>query len=461
MEDRFPVRSCPMPAPVFAFLALTSGSYEGAIIRDMRLANELHRRGYKVVIYWMVERNADLVDPGITQRILCRGIRYQFKKPSSIMDALGVTYSIFPPKMRREFLQRHPDYVDRLLTNFVRTVCDGDKADPAIVSRLLKFMKLDGVTHLLPTFAMICPFALAARRRNEHPFDYLPTFQGEEIFANYARRIGRLQDYHSMLREVVAHSPWPSVAVSRDYILRLRDEMGIDPGRLRAIHPGIELPTRKEPPAFEVLKPKFPLLKRDIPIVTYIGRQDSEKGIDLLLYAARMVMDRGHPFQLVICGGTSFGQKYRDVLIHIAEHLRVPTHHRRRIPSEMRDALYHYSRCIVYPSIHREPFGMVAAEAMSHGTPVIVPDIGGITEAIEYNGARGGLTFKSWDSADLARQLERLLTDDALHGELKSRTHEIAQQFSVPKLADRMLSHLGIEAAPCEAQIANVQAAAT
>src|SRR5687767_15961716 len=110
MEDRFPVRSCPMPAPVFAFLALTSGSYEGAIIRDMRLANELHRRGYKVVIYWMVERNADLVDPGITQRILCRGIRYQFKKPSSIMDALGVTYSIFPPKMRREFLQRHPDY---------------------------------------------------------------------------------------------------------------------------------------------------------------------------------------------------------------------------------------------------------------------------------------------------------------------------------------------------------------
>ena len=46
-----------MPQPVFAFVALTSGSYEGAIIRDMRLANELHARGFRVHIYWMMETN--------------------------------------------------------------------------------------------------------------------------------------------------------------------------------------------------------------------------------------------------------------------------------------------------------------------------------------------------------------------------------------------------------------------
>ncbi|MGE5607891.1 MAG: glycosyltransferase family 4 protein, partial [Bacillota bacterium] len=146
----------------------------------------------------------------------------------------------------------------------------------------------------------------------------------------------------------------------------------------------------------------------------------------------------------VVCGGSSFGQRYRDVIKHIAQHLRVQIHHRRRIPGEMRDALYAYSRCIVYPSIHREPFGMVAAEAMSYGTPVIVPDSGGITEVIQWEGRRGGLTFRSWDSADLAKQLERMLTDDQLHRELAANTREIAANFTVDRMTDQVLEHLGI-----------------
>ena len=434
----------PGSPPVFAFLALTSGSYEGAIIRDMRLANELHRRGHKVVVYWMVEQNRDLVDRGIRQRVLCRGIRYLFRKPSAVLDALGVSLSAWPPKMRREFMQRRPDFMDRMIVNFVHLVCDGGESDRRLVSKLLRFMKADGVTHVLPTFAMSCPFVLAARRRNQHAFEYLATFQGEEIFANYAELIGRLPQYHERLREVVAGSPWPAVAVSRDYIARLRDEMGIDAQKLVPIYPGIELPKTLTPPDFAVLKPKFPYVTRDLPIVTYVGRQDAEKGIDLLLYAARMLLDKGHKFQLVICGGTSFGQRYRDVLIHIAQHLRVPTHHRRRIPGEMRDALYRYSRFIVYPSIHREPFGMVAAEAMSHGTPVVVPDLGGITEAVTVNGKSGGLTFRAWDSADLARQMERILTDDVLYQELKGNTRELAGHFTVGRMTDEVLRHMGI-----------------
>jgi glycosyltransferase involved in cell wall biosynthesis len=309
-------------------------------------------------------------------------------------------------------------------------------------------MKADGVTHVLPTFAMSCPFVLAAKRRDQHHFEYLPTFQGEEIFANYAEMIGRLPEYHERLREVVAGSPWPAVAVSRDYIARLRDEMGIDAQRLVPIYPGIELPRDEPPPEFAALKPKFPNLTQDLPIVTYIGRQDSEKGIDLLLYAARMLLDQGLKFQLAICGGTSFGQRYRDVLKHIAQHLRVPTHHRRRIPSEMRDALYRHSRFIVYPSIHREPFGMVAAEAMSHGTPVIVPSLGGITEAVAAGGKSGGLTFNPWDSADLARQMRRLLTDESLYQELKGNTRALAQSFTVTRMTDEVLRHMGLMTGP-------------
>jgi glycosyltransferase involved in cell wall biosynthesis len=87
---------------------------------------------------------------------------------------------------------------------------------------------------------------------------------------------------------------------------------------------------------------------------------------------------------------------------------------------------------------------MVAAESMSHGTPVLVPDIGGITESIQVNGQSGGLTFRSWDSAHLASQLDRLLTDDTLHADLSANTRQIASNFTVEKMTDQILSHLGL-----------------
>lgn len=435
-----------MPAPVFGFLAFTSGSYEGAIIRDMRLANALHRCGYKVVIYWMMERNAELVDKGIPQRVLCNGMRFQFQKPSNLMDRLGRMTGILAAQRRRRFMQEHPNYVNRLMSNCCRAIVDGD---PGLTDRLEKFMRADGVTHLLPTFAMICPFAQPIKEQKRHAaFDYLVTFQGEEIFANFAERIGRLDDYHRRLRETVAASGWPAIAVSRDYAKRLNEEMGIPLERMTPIYPGIELP--KEEPAdfatnFAIASKIFPSLKADVPIVTYLGRQDAEKGIDLLLYAVKMLRERGVPLQLLCVGGSSFGGQYMDSMRQIAEHLRLNVFWKRRVTNEVRNALYQMSRCVVYPSIHREPFGLVAAEAMSHGTPVVVPDQGGITEVVDVDGRRGGLTFKSWDSGDLAEQLQRLLGDDGLYASLKENTRALAEYFSVDQLTNRILAHVGLD----------------
>jgi glycosyltransferase involved in cell wall biosynthesis len=430
-----------MSPPVFAFVALTSGSFEGAIIRDMRLANELHARGFRVLIYWMMETNRELVAPGIPQRFLCRGTRYQFDRPSNFCDFAGMAVNLYAAPRRRRFMQQHTDYLSRIMCNLVRAMCDGD---PGLERRLERWIIRDGVTHLLPTFAMICPFAQAVKEKGVAKFDYLVTFQGEEIFANYAKRINRLEDYYARLRDSTAASGWPAIAVSRDYIDRLHDEMGIDPSRLTPIYPGIELTPQQAEPSFATLLEKLPGLRADIPIVTYFGRQDSEKGIDLLLYAVKLLEQKGLKMQIVACGGSSFGLRYREACEQIAGHLRLNVMWKRRISDEARAALYAHSRCIVYPSIHREPFGMVAAEAMSHGTPVLVPDQGGITEVIRHNGAAGGLTFKSWDTCDLAEQLSRLLTDDKLHAQLASQARSVAANFSVARMTDHVLEHLGL-----------------
>jgi glycosyltransferase involved in cell wall biosynthesis len=436
-----------MPNPVFAFLAFTSGSYEGAIVRDMRLANVLHRRGFKVVIYWAMETNRQLVDPAIPQRMLFRGFRYLRKRPSGLLDRIGVLTGVYPAKRRLRFMQQHPQMVSGPLTHYVRSMCDGAD-DAGLVRRLEKFLARDGVTHLLPTFVMACPLALAARDRGTHPFEFIATFQGEEIFANYAQNISRLDDYYAQLRRCVAASPWPAVAVSDDYAQRLSADVGLDRARLVTIYPGIVAPPSKSKPPFELLTEKMPGLNPAIPIVTYFGRQDVEKGIDLLLYATRIVKERGASMQLVICGGSSFGWNYQEICKEIARHLRLSIFWKRRVSDELRAALYAHSRFIVYPSIHREPFGMVAAETMSHGTPVIVPNFGGITEAIRADGLIGGLTFKVWNTQDLAEQMHRLLTDDALHTSLAANTRQIAQKFSVDVMTDRILAHIGLAPKP-------------
>jgi glycosyltransferase involved in cell wall biosynthesis len=451
-RDGMPRRPVTPPSgksPVLAFLAFTSGSYEGAIIRDMRLANELHRRRYKVQIYWMMEKNPELIDRGIPQRVLARGLRYHFRTPSGFLDKLGKIFGIFPLARRRLFLNQHPDYVARVMGNLMQVICDGGRSDTKLVDRLEEFLIRDEVTHLLPTFAWTCPIAQRVRERGRAQFEYLPTFQGEEIFAHYAMRIGRIGDYHRVLREVMDGSPWPAVAVSRDYIGRLREEMGLNGSRMTTIYPGIELLPRvpladASPTDFGLLKTIFPSLKADIPIVTYLGRQDPEKGIDLLLYAARMLADRGVRVQLACVGGSSFGLQYRKSCEAIAEHLRLTVFWKGRVSNELRSALFRQSRCVVYPSIHREPFGMVAAEAMSFGAPVLVPNLGGITEVIEVEGRRGGLAFAAWDTVDLARRLGELVTDDALHAELAGNARAIAERFSTAKMADDVLAHLGL-----------------
>ena len=55
-----------------------------------------------------------------------------------------------------------------------------------------------------------------------------------------------------------------------------------------------------------------------------------------------------------------------------------------RIPDDVRDGLFMVADCAVFPSLY-EPFGIVALEAMAAGTPVVVSDVGGLSEVVEMH----------------------------------------------------------------------------
>src|SRR4249920_448511 len=64
------------PSPAFGFI-LVGGALTGAQVRDVRLANELVRRGYPVHVWWAFDWPRDgRLDPAIEQRWLFSSPRY-------------------------------------------------------------------------------------------------------------------------------------------------------------------------------------------------------------------------------------------------------------------------------------------------------------------------------------------------------------------------------------------------
>ena len=67
---------------------------------------------------------------------------------------------------------------------------------------------------------------------------------------------------------------------------------------------------------------------------------------------------------------------------------------------------------VVCPSVWDEPFGLVGLEAMSHGTPLVAFDVGGIPEWLD-DGVNGFLVPRC-DTWAMAKATERILMDAAL-----------------------------------------------
>lgn len=437
--------------PVFGCI-LFGGSLSGALVRDVRLANELSRRGFIVHVWWAMDwqKSAGL-DPAIHQHWLFNGLRMWNRNVTrGGFEWLGrLMNRLYSDRTRAHGLQRRPGVVKRMMDNLTLLVCAGVERDETVVRRLGEELERHAITHLLPMLEMLSLWSEAARKRMRTPAKNLVTFQGYELYSTYARDLGVERQFYARLAETVQKSNYPAIAVSEDYRQRVHEELAVPLERLVAIPPGVPAATAMDrEQARDLLRNKFSGYRDDLPLIAYLGRRDTEKGLDLLLYAAAILRRRGRQFQLAICGPSLWGDHYGKVCQKIAEELRCPVLWRRFVPDEVRTALFSTARCVVYPSIHREPFGMVAAEVVAHGTPAIVPDHGGVSCAIDAAGETAGLRFKAWDSGDLAEQIERLLIDDELHARLSEAGPRVAAHFSISNLADRVLDHLDLPRRP-------------
>jgi glycosyltransferase involved in cell wall biosynthesis len=96
------------------------------------------------------------------------------------------------------------------------------------------------------------------------------------------------------------------------------------------------------------------------------------------------------------------------------------------------------ARCLalVVPSIWPEPFGIVVAEALAAGRPVVGSAIGGIPELVRDG--REGLLVPSDDAAALGGALERICRDGPLREVLAANALERANRYTPNAIMPRL-----------------------
>ncbi len=142
--------------------------------------------------------------------------------------------------------------------------------------------------------------------------------------------------------------------------------------------------------------------------VGFIGRFSPIKGLHVLARAVQR-LDRfsDRPIRLVLAGDGRFVDRFGGGLVEteLARVARVE-----RLGWVDRATFFASVDLVVVPSVWAEPFGLVAAEAMAYGRPVVVSDAGALTEVV---GPSYPWVARAGDAADTARVIQRFVdTDD-------------------------------------------------
>jgi glycosyltransferase involved in cell wall biosynthesis len=181
-------------------------------------------------------------------------------------------------------------------------------------------------------------------------------------------------------------------------------------------------------------------LSPDAPTIGFVGRLQHWKGVHLVLEAfAHVLRDDPSPELVVVGGPHKYEPEYPDALHALADELGIADRVR-FVGAQQNVAEWVQAMDIVVHASGREPFGMVIAEAMAMGKPVVASAAGGPSELID-DGVNG-LLFPSGEADALAESMSRLLGDPALAERLGEAARTRALELSADGYAERVVAAL-------------------
>jgi len=292
---------------------------------------------------------------------------------------------------------------------------------PILLRQLLPSLRWADVAHLTAVYNFPTLPTLAACRWLEKPLVWSTR--------------GALQRWQSSRRPALK-AGWESICrriAPRGAVLHVTSEQEAAesiarfPGTSAALIPnGVEIPPR---PEHRNGSERLRLL--------FLGRIDPKKGIENLLAACQRLRNLDKPWSLVIAGTGDVA--YTAGLVENARALGV--HDQVTFVGEVRGQvkadLFAESSVAVFPS-QTENFGMVVAEALAHGVPVIASK-GTPWSGVEAHGC--GLWVEN-DPATLGAAIERMSRMPLREMGERGR-HWMEEEFAWETVARRMLQLYG------------------
>ncbi len=197
-------------------------------------------------------------------------------------------------------------------------------------------------------------------------------------------------------------------------------DYGYPEDKIEVVHNGTDVEKFKPAENWQQLRSQWNV-SHEATLISYIGRIDTEKGLETLIKAAAILVGQGADVQVRLAGkpvvhfNAEKGQEcedegmlYQRSLIDLADSLDVGD--RVTFLGHVPDprSLYQASDVSVLPSVWKEPFGRSIIESMACGTPVVASRIGGIPEILTGSFAQQLAT--PGDEVDLAKRLAQTMT---------------------------------------------------
>lgn len=178
---------------------------------------------------------------------------------------------------------------------------------------------------------------------------------------------------------------------------------------------------------------KFGLPER---YILCVGTIEPRKNITGLLKAFHILQTHYGDKEtvLALAGGT--GWLYDEVTQTVADlGLKDSVRFLGRVDDEWLHKLYVGARCHIHPAYY-EGFGLPPLEAMACGTPTIVSNVSSLPEVVQD----AALLVDPRNHEEIAVAMNRLLSDDALHAELRAKGLQRANSFSWQRAATETLN---------------------
>jgi glycogen synthase len=175
--------------------------------------------------------------------------------------------------------------------------------------------------------------------------------------------------------------------------------------------------------------------KSGAPVIAFQGRLVSTKGARVLLDAARILAAQGQEFELLFIGDGPERANLETVAKQPPFTGRV-RFAGRLAPMELDRELAQAS-VVVVPSLGGEVFGLVVAENMQRGIPVIASNLGSFVEVL----ADANAIVCVGDTAELARKISELLRSPSRTQQLSMAGKQRAEaQFSLREMIEKHIA---------------------